>query len=240
MTVELLDWDGAYREEGPFTGPPPWNIGEPQPEFAALIDAGKIEGDVLDAGCGHAELALTLAARGHNVVGIDISQTAIDVATATAKKRGLTNATFMRADVTSFSGFDGRFSTMMDSTLFHSLPVEQRDSYLRAILRAASPGAHYFVLVFAHGAFKADSPLGVNVVDEDELRAAVSKYLERHRDPDRVDLRLPTAGSRSRSGGAFGSADRRQRQDAASGLPADGPQSGLMAGLGGFAPAGRR
>lgn len=176
--TELLDWDGTYREEGPFIGPPPWNIGEAQPEFATLIDAGRIHGDVLDVGCGHAELALKLAAKGHAVVGIDISQTAIDAATATAKKRGLANATFVRADVTSFSGFDGRFSTVMDSTLFHSLPVEHRDSYLRAMLRAASPGAHYFVLVFARGAFKSDSPLGDSFVDEEELRAAVSKYWE--------------------------------------------------------------
>jgi SAM-dependent methyltransferase len=178
MTAELMDWDGAYRDEGPFIGPPPWNIGEPQPEFATLIDGDKIHGDVLDVGCGHAELALMLAARGHAVVGIDISQTAINVATATAKKRGLANATFMRADATSFSGFDGRFSTVMDSTLFHSLPVEHRDSYLRAMLRAASPGARYFVLVFARAAFRSDSPLGANVVDEEELRAAVSKYWE--------------------------------------------------------------
>jgi hypothetical protein len=35
-----------------FTGPPPWNIGEPQPELAALM--GAVRGDVLDAGCGHA------------------------------------------------------------------------------------------------------------------------------------------------------------------------------------------
>jgi hypothetical protein len=26
---DMMDWDRAYREEGFFTGPPPWNIGEP-------------------------------------------------------------------------------------------------------------------------------------------------------------------------------------------------------------------
>lgn len=71
-----LDWDGAYRGQGGFEGPPPWNIGEPQPELAALILAGRVRSDVLDAGCGHAELSLALAADGYTVVGIDLSPTA--------------------------------------------------------------------------------------------------------------------------------------------------------------------
>ena len=37
MNPEVLDWDSAYRGEGEMPGPPPWNIGEPQPELAALI-----------------------------------------------------------------------------------------------------------------------------------------------------------------------------------------------------------
>jgi hypothetical protein len=32
-----MDWDSAYRQEGGvFDGPPPWNIGEPQPEITEL------------------------------------------------------------------------------------------------------------------------------------------------------------------------------------------------------------
>ena len=62
MASDVMDWDSAYRQQGAFEGPPPWNIGEPQPELAALIAAGKVRSDVLDAGCGHAELSLALAA----------------------------------------------------------------------------------------------------------------------------------------------------------------------------------
>jgi len=40
-------------------------------------------------------------------------------------------------DITSFTGYDGRFATIFDSTLFHSLPVEGRDGYLRSISRPA-------------------------------------------------------------------------------------------------------
>ena len=175
---EILDWDSAYREEGEFEGPPPWNIGEPQPELAALMAAGKFRSDVLDAGCGFAELSLALAAQGHTVVGVDLTPTAIAAATKAAAERGLAGASFVQADITTFAGYDGRFSTVVDSTLFHSLPVEGRDGYLSSVHRAAAPGASYYVLVFAKGAFPAEMEPKPNEVDEDELRAAVSKYWE--------------------------------------------------------------
>jgi SAM-dependent methyltransferase len=175
---EIPDWDEVYQGQGPFEGEPPWNIGEPQPELAELIKAGRIEGDVLDAGCGHAELALQLAAQGYTVVGIDNSPTAIAAATKAAEERGLANATFVRDDITSFTGYDDRFNTIIDSTLFHSLPVDARGAYLKSVLRAAAPGAQYFVLVFATGAFPADADFGPNTVTEDELREAVSRYWE--------------------------------------------------------------
>jgi SAM-dependent methyltransferase len=176
MASEVMDWDGAYREKGVFEGPPPWNIGEPQPELAALHGAGKFRSDVLDAGCGHAELSLALAADGLTVVGIDVSPTAVAAASQAARDRGLTNASFVQADITSFAGYDDRFNTVIDSTLFHSLPVEGRDDYLRSVHRAAAPGAAYFILVFAKGAFPTELEPKPNEVDEEELRAAVSKY----------------------------------------------------------------
>ena len=175
---DVMDWDDAYREEGAFGGPPPWNIGEPQPELAALHRDGKFRSDVLDAGCGFAELSLALAAQGYTVVGVDLTPTAVAAATKAAQERGLSTASFLQADITSFSGHDGRFNTVVDSTLFHSLPVEGRDGYLRSVHRAAAPGAHYFVLVFAKGAFPAEMEPKPNEVDEDELRAAMSKYWE--------------------------------------------------------------
>ena len=171
-----MDWDSVYKEEGAFAGPPPWNIGEPQPELAALIRDGKVSGEVLDAGCGHAELALALAAAGSTVVGIDLAPTAIAAATEAARQRGLSNATFVCADITAFTGYDARFSTIIDSTLFHSLPVEARDAYLQSIHRAAAPGAQLYVLVFAKGAFPPHLETKPNEVDEAELRDVVGAH----------------------------------------------------------------
>ncbi|AKN16958.1 thiopurine S-methyltransferase (tpmt) superfamily protein [Mycobacterium haemophilum DSM 44634] len=180
-----MDWEAVYREQGAFVGPPPWNIGEPQPEITALIRDGKIRSDVLDAGCGVAELSLALAAHGHTVVGIDVSASAIARAKQAAKDRGVETAAFVQDDIASFTGYDGRFNTIIDSTLFHSLPVEARDGYIRSVYRAAAPGASYYVLVFApaafpfpDGALPADSAPIPNHVTEQELREAVARCWE--------------------------------------------------------------
>lgn len=169
-------FDSAYRGEADgvgFGAKPPWSIGEPQPEIAALIEAGRFHGDVLDAGCGEAATALDLAERGVTVVGLDQSATAIDLARAEAARRGLANASFDVADISDFSGYDGRFGTIVDSTLFHSMPVELRDGYQRSIVRAAAPGASYVVLVFDATTMPAGT---VNAVSEQELRDAVAPY----------------------------------------------------------------
>jgi SAM-dependent methyltransferase len=171
-----FEFETAYRGESTMFGEgarPPWSIGAPQPELAALIEQGKFHGDVLDVGCGEAAISLSLAERGYTTVGLDLSPTAIDLARREAEKLGLTNATFEVADISSFTGHDGRFGTIVDSTLFHSIPVEAREGYQQSISRAAAPGASYFALVFD----KAAVPEGpINAVTADELREAVTKY----------------------------------------------------------------
>ncbi|MBO0677165.1 class I SAM-dependent methyltransferase [Mycolicibacterium sp. S2-37] len=169
-------FESAYRGDAPdFAGArPPWSIGEPQPEIAALIDAGKFHGDVLDAGCGEAATSFYLAERGFTTVGLDLAPTGIELARAEAARRGRTTCSFEVADISDFGGYDGRFGTIVDSTLFHSMPVELRDGYQRSIVRAAAPGASYFVLVFDATGMPADGP--VHPVTAEELREVVGRY----------------------------------------------------------------
>jgi SAM-dependent methyltransferase len=174
MAQPGIDWDAAYRQEAP----PPWSIGRPQPELAALIDRGDIRSEVLDAGCGHAALSLALAARGYTVVGLDTSATAVEAAAAAAAERGLSTATFAQADLTAFGGYDGRFSTILDSGLFHVLEPEGRQGYLESIFRAAAPGAALYILAFQAGALgdqgHSERP-GPRGFTESELRDTVAR-----------------------------------------------------------------
>lgn len=170
-------FEAAYRGEAQQMGGaarPPWSIDEPQPEIRALIDAGAFHGDVLDAGCGEAAVSMYLAERGFTTVGLDQSPTAIALARDEAARRGLTTASFEVADISAFGGYDGRFGTIVDSTLFHSMPVELREGYQRSIVRAAAPGASYFVLVFDRNAMPEGGP--VHAVTDDELREVVARH----------------------------------------------------------------
>lgn len=172
MTQPHMDWDSAYQQDAP----PPWSIGQPQPELAALIADGRVRSEVLDAGCGHAELALELARQGYQVVGLDFSPTAVAAAAAAAAERGLTSASFAQADIADFGGYDDRFSTVIDSGLFHSLPVERRADYLRCIARAAAPGAALYILSFNSEVGGDGQQRGPRGVSEDEFREAVGAY----------------------------------------------------------------
>ncbi len=198
-----LEFDSVYRGESTKMGnggPAPWSLGEPQPELATLIEQGKFHGDVLDVGCGEAAISLDLAERGHTVVGLDSSPTAINLARDEAARRGLTNATFDVADISSFTGYDGRFGTIVDSTLFHSIPVEAREGYQQSIVRAAAPGASYFVLVFDRAAIPVPPPFAVSA---DELREVVSKYwVIDDIAPARIHANIP-AGLDGAPGGPF-------------------------------------
>lgn len=211
-------FESAYRGEAAEMGAgikPPWSIGEPQPEILALIEAGKFHGDVLDAGCGEAAVSMYLAGRGFTTVGLDQSPTAIGLAREEAARRQLGNATFDVADISAFTGYDGRFGTIVDSTLFHSMPVELREGYQQSILRAAAPAASYFVLVFDAAGMPADGP--VNAVTEPELRAAVSPYwqIDEIR-PARIHANIPAAMNLE----AFAGSGVRDEADGRKSMPA--------------------
>lgn len=212
MTESMNEmFETAYRGESEQiqvdgNGRPPWSIGEPQPEIAALIAAGRFHGDVLDAGCGEADVALQLAQFGFTTVGLDTSATAIGLARAEAARRGLDTASFEVADISSFTGYDGRFGTIVDCTLFHSMPIELREGYQRSIVAAAAPGASYFVLVFDSASMPIGGP--VNPVTEHELREAVSPYwvIDEIR-PARIHANLPEEALAGME--EFGAADLR-------------------------------
>ena len=192
--AEVMDWDAAYSDRV-FGGPPPWNIGEAQSEIVALIDAGKITSPVLDAGCGVGDVALALAEAGYDVVGADISTVAIEAAARDAAERGLTNVRFVQGDLRTLAVDGEPFNTIVDCTLFHSLPVEARPDYLRAVYDVSAPGAVLHMLVFTTDALPPDSPFPIpNLVTESELQDAVSQvWTIENLQPSFVAVNLPYA-----------------------------------------------
>jgi SAM-dependent methyltransferase len=153
----------------------PWDLDGPTPGVVALEEAGLFHGHVLDAGCGTGENALYLAARGHRVVGVDAAPTAIARAWDRARERGL-DVTFEVADACELPGYSGRFDTVLDSGLLHSLTAAEEARYVAALHRATRPGAVVHLLCFSD---RSAAPLDLipgafntHGVSEDELRHA--------------------------------------------------------------------
>jgi SAM-dependent methyltransferase len=124
---------------------PPWEMSRPQPAFRALGDAGAIAGRVLDIGCGTGEHALLAAELGVDATGVDVSSTALAVATRAAHQRGLT-ARLLEHDACRLGELGERFDTVLDCGLFHALTRARRTSLIDSLRAVIPPGGHYFIL----------------------------------------------------------------------------------------------
>jgi len=124
---------------------PPWDIGRPQPAFAALADQGAVRGRVLDAGCGTGEHTLLAAALGLDATGVDLAPRALDAARGKAGERGLA-ARFLRHDARALAGLGERFDTVLDCGLFHVFMGDDRVAYVAGLRSVLSSGGRYFML----------------------------------------------------------------------------------------------
>ncbi len=136
-------WDASYQD-----GPPPWDVGRPQPAVVRLAAAGRLAGEVLDVGCGSGDNALHLAARGAQVVGVDVAGTALEAARGKAGERGL-SAQFLLVDALDLGSLGRRFPTVLDCALFHTLDSEEQSTYASSLAAVTQPRARIHLLCFS-------------------------------------------------------------------------------------------
>lgn len=158
-------FDTVYREA------PPWDIGEAQPALLALLDEHPPEGPVLDVGCGSGDLAIELAQRGLEVLGIDVVEAAIEQARArveTLPRDAAWRLDFQVADALRPTLLGRRFGAVVDSGFFHLFEQDERDRLAAEFASTLLPGGRYYLLAFAVEFPIPNTPLKVG---EDELRA---------------------------------------------------------------------
>jgi SAM-dependent methyltransferase len=177
-----LPWDASYHD-----GPPPWDTGRPQPAVVRLASAGGFTGAVLDAGCGTGENALHLASLGLPVLGVDVADTALAIARAKARDRGLQVA-FAVADAFQLERLGRRFATVLDCGLFHTFDRDERPRYAASLASVTEHGGTLYVLCF-----RDDGPdPGPHPVGQEELQAAFhpgSGWEVAAVEPDRLQTR---------------------------------------------------
>jgi SAM-dependent methyltransferase len=162
------DFDAIYASETPAA----WDIGRPQRAFDHLAKAGTLVGSVLDPGCGTGEHALLAASLGHQVVGIDLSPKAIELAITKAAERGV-EARFLVADALRLVDLAERFDTVLECGLFHVLDDGERQRYVDNLTAVVHPGGRYHMLCFSD---LQPGDWGPRRVTQDEIRAAFSEW----------------------------------------------------------------
>jgi SAM-dependent methyltransferase len=159
-------WDASYLD-----GPPPWDIGRPQPAILRLAGDGAFAGAVLDAGCGTGENALHVASLGLQVLGVDVAETALSIAREKASNRGI-DADFMVADALHLDRFGRVFETVLDCGLFHAFDSDERRDYVASLASVTSRGGNLYVLCFSD---VGPDTCGPHPVSQEELRAAFGR-----------------------------------------------------------------
>jgi SAM-dependent methyltransferase len=130
----------------------PWDIGAPQPAMIALLERYPPMGPILDLGCGPGDLAIHLAMLGHQVVGIDFVESAIQI--ARAKVDTLASETsrllnFEVADAFQLSQLQQTFATVVDSGFYHLFNLDESERLIDEVRAILFPGGRYYLHEFA-------------------------------------------------------------------------------------------
>ena len=147
----------AFQES--YASEAPWDIGRPQRPFVAIAD--RIASPVLDAGCGTGDTSLFLAARDYRVTGIDFTKEAIRRARAKAAKQKL-DVQFLVKDALTLPEWDARFTTVIDSGLFHVFSDQDRRRYVQGLGHVLEVGGRLFLTCFSDQEPGTDGPRRVS------------------------------------------------------------------------------
>lgn len=131
---------------------PPWDIGAPQPAMTALLEKYPPTDPVLDIGCGSGDLAIYLAQRGHQVVGVDFVEAAILDARRKADylyPEASRLLEFRVADALRPSRLQKKFGAVLDSGFYHLFDSDQCEQLVEEVAATLLPHGHYYLHEFA-------------------------------------------------------------------------------------------
>lgn len=130
---------------------------------------------ILDLGSATGDLAISLALQGHEVVGLEFVQSAVeqarDKAAALPPETGV-RLRFEVGDATRPSELRLRFGTVIDSGFIHLLDPEETERFVADLSKAIAPGGRYYLHEFAIEFPIENVP---RAITEEEIRMRFSK-----------------------------------------------------------------
>jgi 2-polyprenyl-3-methyl-5-hydroxy-6-metoxy-1,4-benzoquinol methylase len=170
--TDLSRWELRYRD-----GDLPWDTGRPDSELMDLVRKGGVTaGRAIDIGCGTGTNALWLAQRGFDVLGVDISETAVEMARQKALERGI-ECRFEVVDVLNDTMSGQTFDFVFDMGCFHTFEAaEEQDRFAARMAELLPPGQLWLSIVGSTDGPGRDH--GPPRRSARELIAAVEPYFE--------------------------------------------------------------
>jgi SAM-dependent methyltransferase len=134
-------WEQRYQ-----THDMSWEKGAPSPGLVDFLAAHPDleRGTVCVPGCGMGNDVRAFAAAGFDAFGFDIAPSAISLAVEKTKADGLA-ASFQLADFLRDEP-PQKFDWLFEHTLFCAIQPQERDDYVRAVLRWLKPGGTYLAV----------------------------------------------------------------------------------------------
>lgn len=143
-----FDWENIYLTNAPEALP--WNAGKPDRDLERLIKEGahRLPGrQALDIGTGPGHDAVFLIQQGFDVIAIDISPSAIQLARENASHHGLFGF-FQQGDLRQIPVEDGWIDFAHDRGCFHILDPEDQPQAVREIARVLKPQGLFLIKLF--------------------------------------------------------------------------------------------
>jgi len=156
MTQDAQHWEDRYTQSDPKTLP--WNAGGPDPDLVRLVTDGTIPvGQALDIGSGPGHDAVFLIQQGFNIIGIDISPTAVVLARDNASRAGLFGF-FQAGDIRQIPVEDQFIDFAYDRGCFHVLDAQDRPKAVNEVHRVLRKNGLYLLRVFSDKEPGGDDP----------------------------------------------------------------------------------
>lgn len=128
----------------------PWNAEAPPEALVDLVERRDVlPCPTIDLGCGAGNYVVYLATQGFDVTGVDISPSAIKLASENATKKGV-RCHFIVADVLGdLHEIRQTFDFAYDWELLHHIFPEQRKTYIKNVHRLLNPRGKYLCVCFS-------------------------------------------------------------------------------------------
>lgn len=146
------NWEQAYLD-----GATPWDKGEASPPLQEYLNRHTVTGRVLVPGCGLGHDVRLLSRLGAEVIGVDLSPTAVHLASMLPKQG---NESYAVADIFDLSeAYSGQFDWVVEHTCLCAISPERRKDYADFVQMVLKPGGNFLAIFFREVAdYDGDGP----------------------------------------------------------------------------------